>query len=55
MTIWIVAGIALVTIVAGVVVSRRRAGRRDVSDPDLGRVSQSWLIDQRADARDRFS
>ena len=52
MTIWIVvAAVALATTVAAAGVSRRRAGRLELSDRDFGRVSQSWLIDHRADAR----
>ncbi|MGE0395054.1 MAG: hypothetical protein AB7I25_09425 [Vicinamibacterales bacterium] len=47
--------VALVAVLLVAVLGVRRL-RRDRPERDLGRVGQSWLMEQRADSqRDRFS
>ena len=52
-------GIAFVltaTLVAAGVIGLRRLRPSSPSESDMGRVSQSWLMEQRSDGqRDRFS
>ncbi|MEQ1897153.1 MAG: hypothetical protein ABL971_07185 [Vicinamibacterales bacterium] len=55
MTIGIAFVLTATLVVAGVI-GFRRLRPSSPSDSDMGRVSQSWLMEQRADGqRDRFS